>query len=215
MIRFKISAGAAAFAVTLASLFAAVDAPVARAEQNDGAAPAAQHTQQPAEEIVPLFVAKPVVQPLPEPAATPTETASASSLRELVAEMPGDAPMDEEMRCLAGAVYFEARGEPLSGQLAVAQVVVNRAASGKFPASYCGVVHQPSQFSFVKRGRMPSINTGSISWQRAKAIARIAHKGLWESEADDSLYFHARSVSPGWSSRRQASARISNHVFYR
>jgi N-acetylmuramoyl-L-alanine amidase len=93
--------------------------------------------------------------------------------------------------------------------------VINRAASGRFPASYCGVVLQRSQFSFVKGGRMPALPRTSATWQRAKAIALVAHRGLWDSEAEGSLYFHARSVSPGWSNRRQAMARISNHVFYR
>ena len=140
---------------------------------------------------------------------------NSGSLRKLVSSMAGDADLDEQLKCLAGAVYFEARGEPLAGQLAVAEVVINRAASDRFPASYCGVVLQKSQFSFVKGGRMPSQPGDSATWQRAKAIAQIAHRGLWDSEAEGSLYFHARSVSPAWSNRRQAMARISNHVFYR
>jgi len=112
-------------------------------------------------------------------------------------------------------VYFEARGEPLSGQLAVAQVVINRANSGRFASSYCGVVTQPAQFSFVRSGRIPSANRGSPAWQRAKAIARIAHERLWQSEAGDALYFHASHVSPGWARARTTRATIERHVFYR
>src|SRR3546814_1697830 len=69
--------------------------------------------------------------------------------------------IDPELRCLAGAVYFESRGESLAGQLAVAHVIINRAESGRFPSSYCGVVHQRSQFSFVRGGKMPSIRESS------------------------------------------------------
>ena len=119
------------------------------------------------------------------------------------------------MECLAGAIYFESRGEPVAGQLAVAQVIVNRAESGQFPESYCGVVFQRSQFSFVKGGAMPSIRRGSSAWKRAKAVARIAHEGLWDSQAADSLYFHAKYVRPSWSRKKVARATINTHIFYR
>ena len=185
----------------------------AQAAQNT--APDAQLT----EEVVPVFVEKEVVQELPETPEADTEIPAteiqASSLRELVATMPAAGSLSEEMQCLAGAVYFESRGEPLAGQLAVAQVIINRSESRQFPASYCGVVHQRSQFSFVKNGRMPSPRRASSAWQRAKAIARIAHQGTWQSEADDSLYFHANYVRPSWSRSKQARARISTHIFYR
>ncbi len=216
MIRFNVSAGAAALAVSLASVFAPVEAPSAFA-QTTPVTEVAQHTQPPAEEIVPQFVAREVVQPVPETTgqtadAEPTPI-TAKSLSALVASMPRDAALDEQLQCLAGAIYFEARGEPLAGQLAVAEVIVNRAASGRFPASYCGVVTQKSQFSFVKRGRMPAAPAGSAVYQRAKAIAQIAHRDLWNSEAKDAQFFHATHVSPGWNKKR--TARIGNHVFYR
>lgn len=214
MIRFNLSAGAAAIAVALASVFAPIAAENAIAQQNE-AAPAVRHIQPPADEIVPQFVAKEVVQPVPTGGEAAEFQDKPGTLRELVSSMPGDAELDEQLKCLAGAIYFESRGEPLAGQLAVAEVVINRAASGRFPASYCGVVLQKSQFSFVKRGRMPSLPGDTATWRRAKAIAQIAHRGLWDSEAEGSLYFHARHVSPAWSGRRQAMARISNHVFYR
>lgn len=172
------------------------------------------------EEIVPVFVESEVVQQLPEPSEAQTEqdsrnTPEANSLRELVAAMPDAEKLSEEMRCLAGAVYFESRGEALEGQLAVAQVVINRTESGAFPSSYCGVVHQPSQFSFVRGGSMPRIKTGSAAWKRAKAVAQIAHQGLWDSAADDALYFHARYVKPSWARRKVARTTIDRHIFYR
>lgn len=212
MIRFHVPAGLAALAVALVSVLAPIEAQNAFAQQ--GELPAVS-TQPLAEETVPQFVTREVVQAVPEAAAAEASPVRATSLRALVDSMPRDAVLDEQLRCLAGAVYFEARGEPLAGQLAVAEVIVNRAASGRFPASYCGVVTQRSQFSFVKGGRMPAAPTGSPVYQRAKAIAQIAHRDLWSSDAKDALFFHARHVSPAWSGRKQAAARIHNHVFYR
>ena len=162
-----------------------------------------------------------MVQPVPpSPTVEPSEPANppveAETLRELVAATDTGYDMSPEMRCLAGTVYFEARGEPLAGQLAVAQVVINRAESDRFPASYCGVVYQRSQFSFVKGGAMPTIRRGSTAWVRAKAIARIAHDGEWTSEAADALYFHARYVSPQMEPQAAPGApSIATHLFYR
>ncbi len=165
------------------------------------------------------YVANEVVQTIPESSPDTGFTANrnaanADSLSELVAEVtPGD--LSEQMQCLAGAVYFEARGEALAGQLAVAQVIINRSEDGRFPTSYCGVVHQRSQFSFVKNGRIPPIRTNSGAWNRAKAIARIAHEGMWKSEAADAVFFHAKYVKPNWSRRKVRTAQIDTHIFYR
>ncbi|MBJ7500576.1 MAG: cell wall hydrolase [Sphingopyxis sp.] len=145
----------------------------------------------------------------PEPKPAPV---TADSLAELVAATPRPADIDPELRCLAGAVYFESRGESLPGQLAVAHVVINRARSGRFPKSLCGVVHQKSQFSFVRGGRMPAIRNGA-QWNNAVAIAQIARDGTWKNHAPGALFFHARYVSPGW--RKTRIAQIDNHIFYR
>ena len=166
------------------------------------------------EETVPVFVSEEVVQPLPEEPAV-AAVPPAGSLRELVSEMPPVAELSREMECLAGAIYFESRGEPLAGQLAVGQVIINRSESPSFPSDYCGVVFQRAQFSFVRGGRMPSINRDSAAWSRAAAIARIAHEGLWESEAGDALFFHANYVRPSWSRTKIARATIDSHIFYR
>ncbi|PZQ24097.1 MAG: cell wall hydrolase [Sphingopyxis macrogoltabida] len=137
---------------------------------------------------------------------------TAESLAALVAATPRPADLDPELRCLAGAVYFESRGESLVGQLAVAHVVINRANSGRFPTSLCGVVHQKSQFSFVRGGRMPAVREGR-QWANAIAIAQIARDGSWKNHAPGALFFHARYVSPGW--RKTRIAQIDNHIFYR
>jgi hypothetical protein len=160
------------------------------------------------------FVPGTVVQELPVP-AEPALPSDHDSLTELVAANGAVPEPTGELLCLAQAVYFEARGEPLSGQLAVAQVVINRAESGRFAAGYCGVVTQPAQFSFVRGGRIPAANSGSVAWSRAKAVALIADRGLWPSEAGEALYFHARHVSPRWARARTTLATIDQHVFYR
>jgi N-acetylmuramoyl-L-alanine amidase len=165
------------------------------------------------------FVSQPVVQPLP--AEQTEEVASqdadmpvnAASLAELVEAQAQPAELSDEMRCLAGAIYFEAKGESLPGQLAVGRVVINRANSGRFPDSYCGVVYQRSQFSFVRGRSMPAINTDSRSWHEAVAVAQIAHANSWQSKVEGALFFHATHVSPRW--RLTRMARVDNHVFYR
>jgi spore germination cell wall hydrolase CwlJ-like protein len=168
-------------------------------------------------ELVPetlTYVAEEVVQPLPALEA-PAVLTEAGSLSELIDMMDTQAPMSEEMRCLAGAVYFEARGEPLAGQLAVAQVIINRSEDPRFPKSYCGVVAQPGQFSFMRGSRMPAIRTGTTAWERAVAVAQIAHQGLWETPAGDAVFFHAKYVRPSWSQRKTRLAQIDTHIFYR
>jgi len=120
---------------------------------------------------------------------------------------------DEELNCLAIGVYFESKGEPLAGQLAVADVILNRSTSGRFPPSVCGVLTQRGQFSFVKGGHLPDVDTSRPAWKTAVAIARIATQELWDSPAEGALFFHARRVSPKWNHTRVAS--LGNHVFYR
>lgn len=149
------------------------------------------------------------------PTAVDTATASIAfaSLGAAVAAQAIPGALDRELECLAGATYFESKGEPLEGQLAVAEVILNRATSGRFPGSVCGVVHQRGQFSFVRGGKMPAINRTGRAWREAVAVAQIAQDELWESSASDALFFHARRVSPGWRLKRVGT--VGNHVFYR
>ena len=161
------------------------------------------------------FVPGEVVQELPETVEAEQPASSASSLGELVDTADNGEAMSREMRCLAQAVYFEARGEPLDGQLAVARVVINRAESALFPNDYCAVVTQRAQFSFVRGGQIPAPNRNSSAWKRARAIAQIAHQELWDSKAGDALFFHATHVQPGWSRKKARLAQIDRHIFYR
>lgn len=175
-------------------------------------------------EPAPQFVSQPLVQVVPatadsrEPeAAESTQIESTelpvASLAQLVEAQPRDGELSRELTCLAGAVYFEAKSEPLAGQLAVGRVIVARSKSGRFPNSYCGVVYQPSQFSFIRGNAMPGIDRGSRQWRNAVAIAQIAHAAAWRSPVEGALYFHASRVSPGW--RLARLGQIGNHVFYR
>lgn len=125
------------------------------------------------------------------------------------------APLDEQGNCLATAVYFEARGESLEGQLAVARVVINRAASLKYPPDICGVVKQPAQFSFVRHRQFPWIDTGSTAWARAQGIARLAMANVIPSVGNDVLWYHADYVAPSWGRRLNYVEKIGQHIFYR
>jgi N-acetylmuramoyl-L-alanine amidase len=165
-------------------------------------------------------ISQPVVQPVPADAPAPSDTplvepkpVRAASLAAMVAKQPQPGELSRELQCLAGAIYFEAKSESLNGQLAVGRVVVARAKSGRFPNSYCGVVYQPSQFSFVRGQSMPAIAKGSKQWKNAVAVAQIAHSNTWASPVEGALYFHAAYVSPGW--RLKRLGRVDNHVFYR
>ncbi len=206
-----------ASAISVAAMIAFV---IASAD-GSGAAAQTRSSVQAFQEPTIQTISQPVVQPLPTetpvveaeadlPVAPPIK---AASLAALVAAQPQPSELSRELHCLAGAVYFEAKSESLAGQLAVGRVVVARSKSGRFPNSYCGVVFQPSQFSFVRGRSMPAISRGSKQWKNAVAIAQIAHSNAWTSPVEGALYFHASYVSPGWKLRRVG--RIDNHVFYR
>lgn len=146
-----------------------------------------------------------------EPAAKPRRSAD---LAAMVADLRSSDPGSRDLECLAVGIYYESKSEPLVGQLAVGEVIANRANSkGRFPSSYCGVLFQRGQFSFIRGGRLPAVPRASRQWQTAVAIARIVDQDLKDSAADSALFFHAKRVSPGWRLKRVAS--IGNHIFYR
>lgn len=157
----------------------------------------------------------------PQPAVAPQEDVEAApaidrsaDLPAMVAQLRSADAGSRELQCLATGIYFESKGEPLAGQLAVGQVIANRTGShGRFPSSYCGVLFQRGQFSFVHGGALPNVAHANRQWQTAVAIAKIVDQDLKQSEVGDALFFHARYVSPGWRMKRVAS--IGNHVFFR
>ena len=135
----------------------------------------------------------------------------------LVDRYAAGAPLDAEANCMAVAVYHEARGESLEGQLAVARVIMNRAASGKYPTTWCGVVKQPWQFSFVnpRSGYMPGVDEGSAAWRKALGVTRLAMSNAVPSLSTDVLWYHANYVSPSWGRRLTRVSQIGAHIFYR
>ncbi len=126
-----------------------------------------------------------------------------------------------ERKCLAEAVYFESRSEPEEGQAAVAQVVLNRATSGLYPASICGVVYQnrthykACQFSFACEGKSLRI-TEAESWRKAVKIADAVVQGrTYLSDVGGATHYHANYVRPGWARRLVKMDVIGHHVFYK
>jgi spore germination cell wall hydrolase CwlJ-like protein len=126
-----------------------------------------------------------------------------------------------EEKCLAEAVYFEARGEAVRGQIAVAQVVMNRAFSGKYPATVCGVVYQNKhrhlacQFTFACDNN-PDVIREPDMWDRARKIAKAMLDGqIWLPEVGKSTHYHAYYVHPSWVSEMTKLYKFGVHTFYR
>lgn len=151
-------------------------------------------------------------QAQPIPAIVEDTEVEHASLAAAVAAQPLAAE-DPELNCLAAGIYHESKGEPLEGQLAVAEVILNRANSGRFASTVCGVLKQRGQFSFVRGGKIPQPPASSKAWKTALAVAQVARDDAWESKVSDALFFHARYVSPGW--RRARVGSVGNHIFYR
>ncbi|MEO7814943.1 MAG: cell wall hydrolase [Sphingomicrobium sp.] len=149
--------------------------------------------------------------PADEPiVATPRLTGDLSSK---VAAMRSTNPGSRELECLAVGIYYESKSEPLAGQLAVGQVIANRSHSGRFASTYCGVLFQRSQFSFVRGHSYPAPARSSRQWENAVAVAKIVHQKLHVSSVASALFFHAKRVSPKWRLARLGA--VGNHFFYR
>jgi len=125
-----------------------------------------------------------------------------------------------ERRCLATAIYFEARGEPTRGQIAVGQVILNRVRSPQFPETICGVVYQGQmapgcQFSFACDGKTDTPKPGA-QWNLAQSLSRKITSGqVWLAEVGYSTYYHANYVRPGWASAMNKIDAIGRHIFYK
>jgi N-acetylmuramoyl-L-alanine amidase len=114
--------------------------------------------------------------------------------------------------CLARNVYYEARGESLTGQYAVAEVTMNRKAALGYPKTLCEVVYQKDAFSWTA---MSLDAPGGVSWQRALRVAQDVYYGRRPAELHGVLHYHATYVQPNWSKEKERVATIGRHVFYR
>ncbi|MFC3169360.1 MULTISPECIES: cell wall hydrolase [Paracoccus] len=120
---------------------------------------------------------------------------------------------ERDLNCMAEAIYHEARGESARGQAAVAEVILNRVDSKQFASSVCGVVNQPSQFSYTIGGRKAIGN--KAAYLRARDIARQALGGAPRVLTGGATYFHTPAVRPSWARRFQRTVQIGQHIFYR
>lgn len=140
----------------------------------------------------------------------------------IVAPLPPEPPRptqarvtvrDAEKLCLAQVVYYEARGEPVEGQVAVAEVVVNRAQSDAYPSSLCAVAYQPGQFALTIEDALPSPQ--GAAWKRAQRVAAGVLAGRLESPLEGRpTHFHAVSVDPYWAQVYRPVGQVGAHVFY-
>jgi spore germination cell wall hydrolase CwlJ-like protein len=117
-----------------------------------------------------------------------------------------------ELLCLAKNIYYEARGEPLQGKIAVAQVTLNRVTHRtQFDASICQVVYAKHQFSWtMEKHREPR----GEAWLEAQALAKLVVQGVAHLPDFKALYFHNLTVKPQWNRTKELVARIGNHIFY-
>jgi spore germination cell wall hydrolase CwlJ-like protein len=137
------------------------------------------------------------------------------------AELIDSRHVAREQKCLAEAIYFEARSEPAAGQAAVAQVVLNRVKSGLYPNSVCGVVYQnrhrymACQFSFACEGKSLRVTETSY-WRQAVEIAKAVTTGkTYLANVGNATHYHANYVNPTWSRRLKKTDKIGTHIFYK
>ena len=128
--------------------------------------------------------------------------------------------MTSELRCLAEAIYFEARGETLEGQYAVGEVIINRMISNSFPNSICGVVSEGSgrlnacQFSYNCDGKLEIIVEKKI-YNRISKLSRILLEPSARVLTDGATFYHAKAVNPSWAKKFTKTYEIGQHIFYR
>ena len=138
------------------------------------------------------------------------------------ARMDHDRQRQEDLTCLARNVYFEARGEPVAGQRAVAEVTMNRVASERFPSTVCEVVYEKrwdarrkryvGAFSWTELEERSE--PSGIAWQRALAVAKAVYDGQEARTVQNALFYHADKIKPRWARSQNRIAKIGRHIFY-
>lgn len=127
--------------------------------------------------------------------------------------------MTPALMCLALTIYYEARSEPMAGQVAVAQVVLNRVEHAEYPSTICDVVQQGGtfrhrcQFSYWCDGK-PERPSDYRAWRLAKVIAQLTHDGVLTADVEDATHYHADYSSPSWREQMHLVATIGRHIFY-
>jgi spore germination cell wall hydrolase CwlJ-like protein len=120
---------------------------------------------------------------------------------------------ERNVACLARNVYFEARGEPVAGQYAVAEVTMNRRGWGPFRKSVCAVVYEPGAFSWTGLRNLPEPH--GKAWDSARHVAEAVYWQRHTPTLGGARYYHATYVKPDWAREKQRVARIGSHIFYR
>jgi hypothetical protein len=165
-------------------------------------------------------------------ASSLVDGAATAMAREQVMISPGEAlsyttfskievgERSEQWRCLTEALYFEARGESLTGQIAVAEVILNRVDSKRYPDTICGVISQGEhrrhacQFSYNCDGRPETIANKRL-FEKLGRVAWVMMNGKSRDLTDDALFYHTTAVRPYWSSKMVQTTQIGQHIFYR
>jgi hypothetical protein len=128
--------------------------------------------------------------------------------------------MNRELKCLSEALYFEARGEQIEGQIAVADVIINRKNSNQFPSTICGVVSEGShkrhacQFSYNCDGKLELIYDKK-TYRRIVKLSAMILNGAFSDVTNGATFFHASEVSPSWSKKFKKTRKIGRHIFYK
>lgn len=153
------------------------------------------------------------------PTPKPTPPVKIDYSRAFLAELPA-ATGGAEWECLAEALYFEARGESVKGQFAVAEVILNRVGSSRFPNTVCGVVNQGTgkkfqcQFTYTCDGHAEKIHEPA-AWERVGKVAKLMLDGAPRALTGGATHYHTTAVSPRWSRSFPRTAQIGVHYFYR
>lgn len=159
------------------------------------------------------------LQTVPRATAATASGPAVSYSKDFLSTQP-PASGGEEWRCLAEALYFEARGESIKGQFAVAEVILNRVASRRFPNSVCSVVNQGTgkrfqcQFTYTCDGAKEVISE-KTAWRRVGKVARLMLDGAPRKLTEGATHYHTKAVNPRWSRKFARTTTIGVHHFYR